>query len=82
MIKNPVSLAYRSMIDLKRFRAFRERNIRRLSDQISARGLAGDSVIPAEGIMATLGRTVHRKNLKVWIGLPAEAGMKATERER
>ena len=49
-----LGMAFRSMIDLGRFRSFREKALSGLSDQLSAVGLLKDSVIPAKGIMDTL----------------------------
>jgi hypothetical protein len=49
-----VGLAFRSMIDLGRFRTFRESVFSKLKDQIRSIALKHDKVIPADGIMNTL----------------------------
>jgi hypothetical protein len=49
-----IGMAFRSMIDLSRFRSFREGTLIRLRDQICSIALKKDSVIPAEGIMNTM----------------------------
>ena len=47
-------MAFRSMIDLGRHREYREKAIKRIYDQTRLVALAGDSVIPAAGIVDTL----------------------------
>lgn len=49
-----LGLVFRSMIDLNRFRAFRENILRKLKGQIYSISLLKDTVIPANGILATL----------------------------
>jgi len=51
-----VGLAFRSMIDLGRFRAFREAMLRKLRGQIRTVTLSKDLIIPAKGVVATLGQ--------------------------
>ncbi len=51
---SPVGMAFRSMIDLARFRSFREARLKKLRDQISAIGLLKDKIIPVDGIRETL----------------------------
>jgi hypothetical protein len=53
--QSPLGVAFRSMIDFGRYRIFRQEKIRTLSGQINSIALKNDKVIPAEGIMATLG---------------------------
>ncbi len=51
---NRVGLAFRSMIDLGRFRTFREKALKGLRDQVHSIALLRDSVIPAKGISETM----------------------------
>ena len=55
-----VGLAFRSMIDLGRLKSFRETILKKLSSQIHSITLLKDTVIPSEGVIATLG--FRRKN--------------------
>lgn len=50
-----LAMAFRSMIDLARFRIFREKRLRLLDGRIRSIALAGDSIIPPGGIISTLG---------------------------
>lgn len=50
-----LAMAFRSMIDLARFRLFREKRLRMLDGRIRSVALAGDLIIPPEGIISTLG---------------------------
>ena len=61
-----VGMAFRSMIDLGRFRVFRENMLRKLKDQIHTITLSKDSVIPAAGVVSTLSKFHNRNSLKVW----------------
>jgi hypothetical protein len=63
---NPVAMAFRSMIDLDRFRAFRENKLKKLKDQISTITLSKDTVIPSDGVVATLKGFCKLERLKVW----------------
>ena len=60
-----VGMAFRSMIDLGRFRAFRENMLRKLRGQIRTITLARDLIIPSKGVVATLGQ-FNKDSLKVW----------------
>ncbi len=60
-----VGMAFRSMIDLGRFRAFRENMLRKLREQIRTITLAKDLIIPSKGVVATLSK-FNRDSLKVW----------------
>ena len=51
---NEAGIAFRSMIDLERFRTFRENIFKRLKGQIHAITLMKDTVIPAAGVVKTL----------------------------
>jgi hypothetical protein len=74
-IKNPVTdflrssqigMAFRSMIDLGRFKSFRESTLKNLRHRIYSISLLKDAVIPANGIVATL-RHPDRKNMvDIW----------------
>jgi hypothetical protein len=74
--KNPLSeflrttqigMAFRSMIDLGRFRNFRENILGKLKGQIRSIALKKDIVIPANGIVNTLTSRTGRKNNQVEI---------------
>ncbi len=49
-----VGMAFRSMIDLGRFRNFREKALKELRDQVHSIALLKDIVIPAKGITETM----------------------------
>lgn len=51
---NRLGISFRSMIDLSRFRAFREIVLRKLHGRIHSISLMKDTVIPPMGIMGTL----------------------------
>jgi hypothetical protein len=61
-----LGIAFRSMIDLGRFKVFRENMLRKLRYQIHTITLAKDTIIPAAGTVATLGINKFKENLKVW----------------
>ncbi len=50
-----LAMSFRSMIDQARFRLFREKRLRMLDGRIRSVSLAGDRIIPADGIISTLG---------------------------
>jgi Family of unknown function (DUF6051) len=60
-----VGMAFRSMIDRSRLRSFRESRFRKLRDQIRCIILAGDTVIPPDGVVATLSETRCTQTVKV-----------------
>jgi len=60
-----LGMAFRSMIDGSRLRSFRESRLRKLRDQIRCIILAGDTVIPPEGVVATLSETRCAQTVKV-----------------
>ncbi|MBI5009460.1 MAG: hypothetical protein HZB98_07405 [Bacteroidia bacterium] len=60
-----VGMAFRSMIDRSRLRSFRENRFRKLRDQIKCIILAGDTVIPPEGVVATLSETNSSQTVKI-----------------
>jgi hypothetical protein len=66
LCSNPVGMAFRSMIDLGRFRAFRENRLKKLRDQIRTITTAKDAIIPAGGVVATLSLSNDRENVRVW----------------
>jgi hypothetical protein len=49
-----IGMAFRSMIDIARFRPFRESILLKLRDQIRSIALKQDTVIPADGIVNTM----------------------------
>jgi hypothetical protein len=63
-----IGLAFRSMIDLGRFRTFREKVIKRLRAQTRSIALSKDTVIPPKGIVETLNIRARKKNrtVEVW----------------
>jgi hypothetical protein len=54
------------MIDLGRFKTFRENMLKKLRDQIYTITLAKDIIIPSKGVVNTLGSFSDKDNLKVW----------------
>ena len=63
-----IGMAFRSMIDLERFKKFRENVLRRLKEQTHSIALLKDKVIPAEGILKTMNGITRNKSYpaKVW----------------
>lgn len=61
-----IGMAFRSMIDFGRFKTFRESILTKLSSQIHTITLLKDTVIPSEGVVATLGNKGKKKNVDVW----------------
>jgi hypothetical protein len=57
-----IGMAFRSMIDLGRFKTFRENILIKLRDQIHSISLLKDSVIPCRGVISTLG-SFDKKNI-------------------
>jgi pimeloyl-ACP methyl ester carboxylesterase len=62
---NSLGMAFRSMIDYGRFRRFRENILFRLRERIHSITLRNDTVIPAEGVLATLNSN-KQKSAEVW----------------
>lgn len=60
--------AFRSMIDLSRFKAFRENFLGKMKDQIRSIALLKDSIIPATGIVKTLTgfKRGSKSQVEVW----------------
>jgi hypothetical protein len=48
-----IGMAFRSMIDFRRFRSYRENLLGKVKDQIKSIALLKDTVIPSEGILKT-----------------------------
>lgn len=61
-----LGMAFRSMIDLGRFKTFRENILQKLKDQIYTISLQKDTVIPWKGVIATLGNSQKRPIVDVW----------------
>jgi hypothetical protein len=61
-----LGMAFRSMIDLGRFKTFRENLLKKLKDQIYTISLQKDTVIPSKGVIATLGDSHKRPIVDVW----------------
>jgi hypothetical protein len=54
------------MIDLARFKTFRENILNKLHDQIHSISLVKDSVIPYKGIISTLGNFDKKNMVNIW----------------
>jgi hypothetical protein len=63
---NQIGMAFRSMIDLGRFKNFRESLLTKLRNQIHSVSLARDTVIPSGGVVATLNTANNRGVAEVW----------------
>jgi hypothetical protein len=63
---NQIGIAFRSMIDLGRLKAFREKMLKNLRNQIHSITLVKDSVIPSAGIVATLNTRHNEGVAEVW----------------
>lgn len=63
-----IGMAFRSMIDLGRFRTFRENVLKKLREQTHSIALSKDTIIPAEGIVETMNSRIRNKNyaVEVW----------------
>ena len=61
-----IGMAFRSMIDLGRFKSFRENILKKIDDRIRSITLVKDTVIPSSGIVATLGYKKNRDIVRVW----------------
>jgi len=63
-----IGMAFRSMIDIGRFRTFRESILLKLKDQVRSIALKNDKVIPADGIVKTMTPMKRRNNepVEVW----------------
>jgi len=61
-----VGMAFRSMIDLGRFKTFRENILKKLRNQIHSITLLKDIVIPSNGVVATLGTFNKKDMVQVW----------------
>jgi hypothetical protein len=63
---NQVGIAFRAMIDLGRLKAFREKILKNLKDQIHSISLLKDTVIPVRGIISTLKNSDSKDLVDVW----------------
>lgn len=63
-----IGMAFRSMIDIERFRSFREHILIKLRDQVRSIALKQDTVIPANGIVNTMIPMTSKKfsPVEVW----------------
>jgi hypothetical protein len=66
LCSSQVGMAFRSMIDLGRFKSFRENLLKKLRDQIRTVSLLKDTVIPSKGVVATLDSINKRDGVRVW----------------
>jgi hypothetical protein len=63
---SPVGMAFRSMIDLGRFKTFRENLLTKLRNQIRSITLKMDTVIPSAGVISTLNTNINRSVAEIW----------------
>ena len=61
-----IGMAFRSMIDLGRLKTFRENILKRLHSQIHSITLLKDTVIPSNGVVATLESDKKEDIVQVW----------------
>jgi len=61
-----IGMAFRSMIDLERFKTFRENILRNLKEQIHSISLLKDSVIPSKGVISTLRASGKKDVVDIW----------------
>ncbi len=61
-----VGMAFRSMIDLGRLKPFRENILKKLRSQMHSITLLKDTVIPSDGVVATLGSFNNSDIVEVW----------------
>ena len=66
LCSSQIGMAFRSMIDLGRFKTFRENILKKLRDQIHTVSLLKDKVIPCNGVVATLGNFNKKDIVDVW----------------
>jgi hypothetical protein len=66
LLSNQIGMAFRSMIDLRRLKIFRENILKSLKDQIHSISLLKDLVIPSKGVISTLGRYNKENIVDVW----------------
>jgi hypothetical protein len=59
-------MAFRSMIDLGRLKPFRENILKKLRSQMHSITLLKDTVIPSDGVVATLGSFNNSNIVEVW----------------
>lgn len=65
---NKIALAFRAMLDLNKFKAFRENIFKKLKENILAISLKKDSVIPSKGVVETLSSwdKTMTDTVKIW----------------
>jgi len=61
-----IGMAFRSMIDLGRLKTFRENILKKLRSQIHSITLLKDTIIPSDGVVATLNNLNQSDIVKVW----------------
>ena len=61
-----VGMAFRSMIDIGRFKTFRENLLKKLRDQMHTVSLLKDTVIPSKGVVTTLSGFNKKENVRIW----------------
>ncbi len=66
LLTSQIGMAFRSMIDLGRFKIFRENILSKLRDQIHSVSLLKDTVIPSKGIISTLGNINKKDVVDIW----------------
>ena len=66
LCSSQIGMAFRSMIDIARFKAFRENILKNLKGQIHSISLIKDSVIPIKGIISTLRIPKLKDTVDIW----------------
>ena len=59
LVSGPLGMAFRSMLDPGRLRLQREKSLAEICDRMFVIALAGDRVVPPEGVLETLGKGIH-----------------------
>jgi len=66
LCSSQIGMSFRSMIDLGRFKTFRENILNKLRDQIYSISLLKDSVIPSKGVISTLSGSDNKDIVDIW----------------
>jgi hypothetical protein len=66
MNNNQIGMAFRSMIDLERFKNFRESLLKKLRTRIHSITLSEDKIIPPGGVISTLNSINNHNVAEVW----------------
>jgi hypothetical protein len=66
LCSSQIGMAFRAMIDLGRFKSFREKILKNLRGQIHSLSLLKDSVIPSKGVISTLSDSANKGIVDIW----------------